>query len=1034
MSSEKSAATQASLQNEDQKDRLSNNDLSNRRDCLVVMQAAPLIWEDCNGTRHPIPPPDFETEKNDLIEAVEEARDDGYGDIDLVFEEATTTRLGGLLAKGRSPVLHFSCHGHPDYLAIENKGAMQQLGVEELKEFVAAGNGRLKVVFISACYSRRAGDAFVAAGVGHVVCCKTGESLRDSAAKVFSQSFYTALASGNHLEASFKLACRAVLVAPSVVDPRVEMDKFLLLPEKPEGDSYHDVPVFYTQPIRHTAVDRKANDGPNSNIPPPPQLFLGREVSMYNILDELATARLVGISGLGKSSCTKATLNYICERSRTFAFKKYFWVPPLRKSHDDISKQFCELFEIWKSSETHHDDLKECRQFNECFRRLVTQLSEMRVLIAIDARTLNSDSGTKKLDLFLTELFLETRHVKVIVICPAGQNTSFSTSCLTGDVSLPPLSMRSSVLMLGNFCKFVQQRLYPALCSSDQLAELLVPDKQADATVTNKSMSQRCSQIFLLVGEGNPGKIRVAAVRMTEKKYNELIRLGISQLEEETLPRLSKKLRRSLTTDNAEELKDHIEKLQRLLSQLPSLAELEQQHAQLASAIRERENQFDVPPNVQVLDERSSLSSSDVGELLGVDFYGAYMDERDEWNDVIIKRKEHIEMQLKKLERFGTLTAGKPQISVQSIQRNGMERAVVRLECEFDIRKDLETKEFIRVKQICQSIAGFLKDAGASESELDSIMIGAAWKGSLYLLLEAPTSIFYLLFKELSRGAKRLTIQEKLVVEGSKSKAPRGRFPALVSDLKSTRFETVNLVAIAPAFLVRIPLPLIEEFHKCVVSRQRQSDNLDAVSWNEQGVILLMPTSEASLAKLVLGGFQIWSQLNDDEWSCMPSIEPSGWQQSANRPVHTHGTPNNMQDRTGLVDDSGHFPGDVAVSEAQSFDSVPGAVDVSEAQSFVPYAVPLVDEMSYSGWPPPQALAVGVDEMVFAARVDEMSSSGWPSRHRRVGIVVVLVLIVVVAVVVAAMFVRGGGGDVPSPTAAPTSYPSYSSTPSLAPS
>jgi len=44
--------------------------------------------------------------------------------------------------------------------------------VEQLRDLLGAGGLNLQFVFVSACYSRAIGDAFVAAGVPHVVCVK----------------------------------------------------------------------------------------------------------------------------------------------------------------------------------------------------------------------------------------------------------------------------------------------------------------------------------------------------------------------------------------------------------------------------------------------------------------------------------------------------------------------------------------------------------------------------------------------------------------------------------------------------------------------------------------------------------------------------------------------------------------------------------------------------------------------------------------------------------------------------------------------
>ena len=118
---------------------------------------------------------------------------------------------------------------------------MQVLHVSELKELMRPAGDELQVVFVSACHSRAAGEAFLAAGVPHVVCCNQEVKVQDMAAYEFARNFYRASACGRSLAFAFELARQAVRVSPLVVGVRlVEMDKFLLLPEKPNGDLYGD--------------------------------------------------------------------------------------------------------------------------------------------------------------------------------------------------------------------------------------------------------------------------------------------------------------------------------------------------------------------------------------------------------------------------------------------------------------------------------------------------------------------------------------------------------------------------------------------------------------------------------------------------------------------------------------------------------------------------------------------------------------------------------------------------------------------------
>ncbi len=69
--------------------------------------------------------------------------------------------------------LHFSGHGVQKSLCFEDgRSGLHIVSVDELKNLITAGGLALDFVFVSACYSKDVGEAFVAAGVKHVVCVK----------------------------------------------------------------------------------------------------------------------------------------------------------------------------------------------------------------------------------------------------------------------------------------------------------------------------------------------------------------------------------------------------------------------------------------------------------------------------------------------------------------------------------------------------------------------------------------------------------------------------------------------------------------------------------------------------------------------------------------------------------------------------------------------------------------------------------------------------------------------------------------------
>ena len=101
----------------------------------------------------------------------------------------------------------------------------------------ADGLPPLDLVFVSACHSVQGGEAFVAAGVPHVVAVRREAQLQDKAACAFADAFYFALFKGKSVQQAFDIARQAVSNDPSVLRAESESAKFLLLPH--DADHSH---------------------------------------------------------------------------------------------------------------------------------------------------------------------------------------------------------------------------------------------------------------------------------------------------------------------------------------------------------------------------------------------------------------------------------------------------------------------------------------------------------------------------------------------------------------------------------------------------------------------------------------------------------------------------------------------------------------------------------------------------------------------------------------------------------------------------
>lgn len=290
---------------------------STKLNVLCVLFSSPLAWKDRQTHRlNPIEMLDFGDERETIVQAFKEAQ----RDVSINFDYATTDSLRTLVTLG-CRALHFSGHGHQNHLNLEDgKSGLHIMTIEKLKELSQAGDMKLDFVFVSACYSQKAGKAFVEAGVPHVVCVRLDAQLLDTAANDFTKAFYFSLAMGHTVKHAFEIGKSAVISSPRVPNSMMESDKFLLLPE----DSNHERPIFIAPFIPDWPSSKQSlplllqNQLPStSHLPLPPDDFQGREVDMHRVIHEIMSRRFVSVVGdrsVGKTSVVKAVCVYVTER------------------------------------------------------------------------------------------------------------------------------------------------------------------------------------------------------------------------------------------------------------------------------------------------------------------------------------------------------------------------------------------------------------------------------------------------------------------------------------------------------------------------------------------------------------------------------------------------------------------------------------------------------------------------------------------------------------------------------------------------
>ena len=335
-----------------------------QRPTIGVLFSAPLAYVNPRTQQlHEMETLDFEHERDLLWHSFRKAS----RDISLRIEYATTETLRQMVTLG-CRAIHYSGHGSREALSFEDgRGGCHPVRVELLRRLFSAGNGEdeddastipgvvqsdseewsstsshstrsipgkksasssVQFVFVSACHSRQAGEAFVKAGVPHVVCVNIDSKLLDRAAQVFTSSFYLSLAVGKTVQAAFDIGQQTVAAAPDMPAALAEEEhrKFELLPK--DGD--HRKPIFPKSEVKQIDVWPPQTKSGSENedmqlypthrgavLPSVPEDFAGRNVEMFYLVSDLLQRRFVTISGakgLGKSALAIAVSTYIADR------------------------------------------------------------------------------------------------------------------------------------------------------------------------------------------------------------------------------------------------------------------------------------------------------------------------------------------------------------------------------------------------------------------------------------------------------------------------------------------------------------------------------------------------------------------------------------------------------------------------------------------------------------------------------------------------------------------------------------------------
>lgn len=233
--------------------------------------------------------------------------------------------------------------------------------------------------------------------------------------------------------------------------------------------------------------------------------------------------------------------------------------------------------------------------------------------------------------------------------------------------------------------------------------------------------------------------------------------------------------------------------------------------------------------------------------IVGVMFSRCYMDDNEEWNDRIRRRRNHITSNLGYLVKHGRIVHGDIALTEQRVGFLGLGKAVVRLECEIEL-EDMNDG----VKSALRSIRQLLVEAGTGENEMKDLLYGTAWKGSIEILLTARNAVFEKLWEATKIVGSKLRVCGRLVP-----------------------FDLI------PAFVVQ-GLPV----DQCGTEHSDGHLLLSSI----HDMCLLLPTSPTARGKLVAGGVpsMMWDTVEPKSLSrflkvakrisvgeSLPSFEPS---------------------------------------------------------------------------------------------------------------------------------------------------------------
>lgn len=379
-----------------------DNSLSNQ---ILILFSAPLLNEDLS----PVENLSIQQEIDAIASVLENISHPLA--VEIVAKVATSQTLQDVFSSRVKPlIIHFIGHGmregNSTALVLENQVGMTRSFSEEELEIALSNQQQApcQLALLNACHSEKLAQAFVQAGVSHVIAVDAEDKILDIAARCFSRRLYQALFNQDNIANAFLVSRNAVklddqlktIFNSETFQPGVNFDeafKFRLLPQ-----SSHNQSLIIEPADSHSVIYPQWS---NTNIPPDNPNFVGRRQEIHQVIKVLVESdnkrciALHGMGGIGKTSLAYAIGQWLHERNR---YKDGVWFISLRET-DSVGtlitkiKQSLELnsFALEKELKNSRvflilDDLdrlieKESNELIELLNTLLEQCPKLRMLL-----------------------------------------------------------------------------------------------------------------------------------------------------------------------------------------------------------------------------------------------------------------------------------------------------------------------------------------------------------------------------------------------------------------------------------------------------------------------------------------------------------------------------------------------------------------------------------------------------------------------------------------------------------------------------